>query len=68
MVLFNDPAISRSFFGGARKKSNARLGGQSGEKKVRVLFLPFSRPPTLALLYFRAPPKKETPDRKLGIV
>ena len=28
------------------------------EKKERVLFSPLSRPPTLALLYFRAPPKK----------
>ena len=34
------------FFGGARKKRNARLGGQSVSQ-------------TFALLYFRVPPKKE---------
>ena len=40
----------------------------SGEREsvaARELVSPFSRPPTLALPHFRAPPKKRTPDRRL---
>ena len=39
--------------------------GRREKKTTRSFFSLFSRPPTLALLHFRAPPKKRTPDRKL---
>ena len=40
----------RSFFGGARKKSNARLGGQSSEKKIFFLVFPTGDPNAIFII------------------
>ena len=44
-----------SFFGGTRKYSNARVGGSGKGTKAWLT----DWPPSLALLFFRAPPKNE---------